>query len=410
MTCARELKRLLRGVSQLISEEELARKLDRAAKEQRPLRIKYGADPSHPDLHLGHAVVLRKLRAFQDLGHQVVFIIGDFTGFIGDPTGVSRTRVQLPLEQVQENAKTYQAQAFRILDRARTEVVHNSDWFLKMSLKEALELAAGHTLARLLERDDFEKRLKKGQPISLHECFYPLLQGYDSVQVRADVELGGTDQTYNLLVGRQMQSARHQEPQVVMTMPLLPGTDGKQKMSKSFGNFVALQDPPVEMFGKLMRIPDDLIPAYQLLLTDDPEEEVKRCEERMKSGDLHARRYKADVAEKITAGFHGGEAAAKARERFDIVFSRKELPAELPEAVLPFAEGESRPIVRLLRETALAPSNSEAKRLVKQGGVRVDGAPVKDPQATVRLKDGLVIQAGRRRMIRLRQGGGTTPS
>lgn len=404
MTSASDLRNLLRGLSQLVSEEELERKLSQAAQEKRPLRIKYGADPSHPDLHLGHAVVLRKLRAFQDLGHQVVFIIGDFTGSIGDPTGVSQTRVQLPLEQVRENAKTYQAQVFRILDRQRTEVVHNSDWFSRMSLKEALELAAGHTLARLLERDDFAKRFKKGQPISLHECFYPLLQGYDSVQVKADVELGGTDQTYNLLVGREMQRARGQEPQVVMTMPLLPGTDGKQKMSKSFGNFVALQDPPDEMFGKLMRIPDDLIAAYHLLLTDDPEDEVKRCEARMKSGALHARRHKADVAEKITAGYHDREAAAKAREKFDLIFSRKEVPADLPEAALPFAEGEAWPILRLLREAGLAPSNSEAKRLVKQKGVRVDGTPVDDPQATVRLKEGLVVQAGRRRMIRLRRG------
>ncbi|OGR89541.1 MAG: tyrosine--tRNA ligase [Elusimicrobia bacterium RIFCSPLOWO2_01_FULL_59_12] len=374
-----------RGAAEIISEAELQAKL----KKGKPLRIKLGVDPTAPDLHLGHLVVLRKLRTFQDLGHRVEFIIGDFTAQIGDPSGQSTTRPALKPQAIWENAKTYQEQVFRVLDPAKTEVRHNSSWFNIMATQGGLmELMKLATAAQMLQRADFAKRYAEATPITLLELFYPVLQGYDSVAVQADVELGGTDQKFNLLMGRQMQKEYKQEPQVVMMMPLLEGLDGTKKMSKSYGNSVAFNDPPQEMFGKLMSVPDALMPKYFELLTGADLPSVEK---------MHPRDAKVLLGKTIVSQFHGEDAAAAAAREFDRVFSRREAPETVPEHK---TSKSPIPLIDLLAEAGLAPSKKEARRLLEQGAVEIDGkrAGGKD---SIEVRKPVVIQVGKRRFARI---------
>ncbi|HXF57277.1 MAG TPA: tyrosine--tRNA ligase [Actinomycetota bacterium] len=409
----RQLELLLQDAAQVIRPEELLARLERSAREGRGLRVKLGIDPSRPDLHLGHAVVLRKLRQFQDLGHTAVLIIGDFTGRVGDPSGQTETRPFLSALEIEANARTYLEQAGLVLDLARAEVRRNSEWLASLSMEDVLRLTASATVARMLERDDFQARYREGRPISLVEFLYPLLQAMDSVAVRADVEMGGTDQTFNLLVGRDIQERYGQEPQVVFTMPLLEGTDGSLKMSKSFGNYVALTDPPDEMFGKLMRVPDPLIPKYLRLCTDLPREEVEAVARGLRDGSRHPNLEKRRLARAVVRLYHGEEAAAAAEERFDLVHRRREVPEDVPAVVVGrervFGTGPSGErallVPALLVELGLASSRSEARRLLSQGGVRRDGQvvagesePWREPEEAI---VGSVWQVGRRRFARV---------
>ncbi len=386
-----QLEVLKENVVDLVSEEELLERL----KEGRPLRVKLGVDPSRPDLHLGHMVVLRKLRQFQDLGHHVVLIIGDFTGMIGDPSGRSETRPMLSEEEVRENAKTYAEQAFKVLDPEKTELRYNSEWLGKMSFADVIRLAAKYTVARMLERDDFAKRFKEGVPISIAEFLYPLAQAMDSVAIEADVELGGTDQLFNLLVGRKIMEEHGMKPQIVMTMPLIEGTDGKQKMSKSYGNYVAFNDTPKDMFGKLMSIPDSLITKYMRLLTDIPREKIEEYERLMEEKKINPRDVKLELARWITAFFYGDEVAEREKEEFLRVFSKGEIPSDVP--VVKARKGER--FVDLLVRIGAAPSKSEAKRLMSQGAVKLDGEKITDIGATV--EDGGVLKVGKRKFYRI---------
>jgi tyrosyl-tRNA synthetase len=386
---ASDLERLLAGTAAVIPEEDLREKLELG----RPLRVKLGIDPSRPDLHLGHAVVLRKLRQFQDLGHTAVLIIGDFTGLVGDPSGQSETRPMLSPEEMEANARSYFEQAGLVLDVDRAEIRDNSEWLGVLSMQEVLQLTSQVTVAQMLEREDFDARYREGRPISVVEFLYPLMQAMDSVAINADVEMGGTDQTFNLLMGREIQRAYGQEPQVVFTMPLIEGTDGKRKMSKSYDNYVALTDPPEEMFGKLMRIPDELIDKYTELATDfEPTEG-------------HPNERKRRMARAVVDLYHGAGAGEEAEARFDQVFKRREVPEDIPEVEIPAAArrdgGISVP--HLLAGVRLASSNSDARRLIKQGGVKVDGRPVEDPEAVVEPQAlaGKVVQVGQRRMVRI---------
>lgn len=399
----RQLEILKRGVAQIVSEEELLAKLEKSVTENRPLRIKYGADPSAPDIHLGHTVCLRKMRQFQELGHQVLFIIGDFTGRIGDPTGKSETRRQLSEEEVQANARTYKQQVFKILDPERTQVLFNSTWLGKLDFYDVIDLAAKYTVARMLERDEFQKRLNEGRPIGVHELLYPLAQAYDSVAVEADLELGGTDQTFNFMVARDVQREFGQEPQIVLTMPLLVGTDGVNKMSKSLGNYIGIYDEPKDMYGKCMSIPDELIAQYFELVTDVPMDEVRRIEIAMASGRLNPMDAKMRLAREIVRLFHGEEEALEAEGEFIRVFREKDTPDDIPVVSISAAqlEGGKMSIVALLTQAGLAPSNSEARRLIEQGGVRLDGLRVSDGKALVDLRDGMLIKVGKRRFARL---------
>lgn len=390
------------GTVDLISEEELARKIERSLKEKKPLRIKYGADPSAPDLHLGHTVPLRKLRQFQQLGHLIVFIIGDFTARIGDPTERSETRKMLTLEEVARNALSYQEQVFKILDPKQTEVRYNSEWLGKMTPEDFLRLTAQYTVARLLERDDFQKRYRGGRPIALVEFLYPLLQGHDSVIVKSDLELGGTDQKFNLLVGRDLQRESGAEPQVVMTMPIIEGTDGVQKMSKSLGNAIGIKDAPQDMFGKVMSIPDNLMENYYRYASGLERAEVFRIVGQIKSGELHPREAKASLAQQIVSLYHGTEAGVQARREFDQIFKDKGLPDEIEEMDFPQASCD---IVSLLKDAGLVASKGEARRLVQQGGVRVEREKVTDAAHQVDLKQPVLIQCGKRRFVRIRYRG-----
>jgi tyrosyl-tRNA synthetase len=395
------LQSLLAGAAEVIPDGDLERKLALG----RPLRVKLGIDPSRPDLHLGHAVVLRKLRRFQDLGHVAVLIIGDFTGLVGDPSGQSETRPMLGPEEMAANAQSYFDQAGAVLDMARAEVRWNSEWLGALDMRDVLRLSASYTVARMLERDDFQGRYREGKPISVVEFLYPLMQAYDSVAVQADIEMGGTDQTFNLLVGRDIQQAYGQEPQVVFTMPLLEGTDGGRKMSKSFDNYVGLTEPPEEMFGKLMRVPDELIAKYLRLCTDLPASEVDDLEAGLADGSVHPNLAKRRMAREVIALYHGEAAAADAEERFDQQFVRHEIPEEVTEVRIPAdaERDEGVSVARLLVAAGLAASNSEARRLLAQGGVRLDGEPVTGPEATLAAADlrGKVLQVGRRRFARI---------
>ncbi len=420
-----QLKLIKRGAEEIISEDELKKKLS----VKRPLIIKAGFDPSAPDIHLGHTVLLRKMKHFQDLGHDVYFLIGDFTGRIGDPSGKSKTRKQLTEEEVKENAKTYKKQIFKILDKDRTKVVFNSKWCAKLGEEGLFDLAARYTVARMLERDDFRNRYRSEEPISILEFLYPLLQGYDSVVMEADVELGGTDQKFNLLVGRGIQknygldekapdyllksveSFREEngrpgmkkpvnyESQVIITMPILEGLDGVDKMSKSLDNYVGINEPPEEQFGKLMSVSDELMWRYYELLTDIDYEKLKK---EVASGKAHPKKVKADLAGNIVAEYHGPNAARKAQAHFETVFAKKELPDEIRD----FTIGRAKiGIVDLIKEVGFAPSGSEARRLVQQNAVTIDGERINDPNAEVTLnKEGRILKVGKRKFGRVLKG------
>lgn len=395
VSMAETLQVIKRGAQEILVEDELVQKLQRG----KPLRVKAGFDPTAPDLHLGHTVLLNKLRQFQDLGHEAVFLIGDFTGMIGDPTGRNVTRKPLTREEVIENARTYEQQIFKILDPEKTLVMFNSSWMGEMRAAGMIELAAKYTVARMLERDDFQKRYSSGQPIAIHEFLYPLIQGYDSVAMQADVELGGTDQKFNLLVGRELQKAYGQEPQVVLTMPILEGLDGVQKMSKSLGNYVGIHEPPDDMFGKLMSISDELMWRYLDLLSFESQETIAGWKRQVSEG-LNPRDVKYRLAEEIVARFHDRTAAERARENFIARFRQGALPEDLPEIRLSAQDGRL-PIANLLKEAGLTSSTSEALRLIRQGAVRIDGVRIEDRALEIRSGASHVVQVGKRRVAKV---------
>jgi len=384
-----------RGAEEILLESDLVEKLKTGG----CLRIKAGFDPTAPDLHLGHTVLINKLRQFQDMGHEVVFLIGDFTGMIGDPTGKSTTRPALTREEVIENAKSYEEQVFKILDPVKTVVEFNSRWMSKMSPADLIQLMAKHTVARMLERDDFNKRYKSGQPIAIHEFLYPLIQGYDSVELKADVELGGTDQKFNLLVGRQMQEAYGQKPQVVLTMPLLEGLDGVQKMSKSLGNYVGIDEPAGEMFGKLMSVSDDLMWRYFELLSSKNEKQITTYKSECEAG-KNPRDIKFELAKEMVSRFHGVSAANQSQDEFVSRFQKGAIPDEMPEVQLN-GGGDGLPIANALKDAGLVQSTSEAFRMIKQGAVKVDGEKIED--RSLRLLGGTdqIVQVGKRRFAKL---------
>ena len=390
-----QLASIKRGVDEILPEDELVKKL----KEDRPLRIKAGFDPTAPDLHLGHTVLINKLRQFQDLGHEILFLIGDFTGLIGDPTGKSATRPPLTQEDVLENAKTYEHQVFKILDAEKTTVFFNSSWMGQMSAADMIQLAAKHTVARMLERDDFSKRYSNGQSISVHEFLYPLVQGYDSVALKADVELGGTDQKFNLLVGRQLQEAYGQSPQVILTMPILEGLDGVQKMSKSLNNYIGIADAPNDMFGKIMSISDDLMWRYFELLSFRPLEEIEGFKSQIEQGE-NPRNIKFLLAEEIITRFHDEAAATAAREGFIAQFQKGAVPDDIPEIELEGGE-EGIPIANLLKDASLVGSTSDAHRMAKQGAVRMDGEKIADSRMKVMAGGPFIFQVGKRRFAKV---------
>ncbi len=389
------------GAVEIIPEDELVKKIERSIKTGKPLKVKLGCDPTKPDLHLGHSVVLRKLRHFQELGHIAVLIIGDFTAMIGDPSGRSKTRPQLSFEETRINGQTYFEQAKKILLLERVEIRYNSEWLGKMTFEDVIRLASKYTVARMLERDDFSKRYKSGEPISIHELLYPLAQAMDSVAIEADVELGGTDQKFNLLVGRDIQREFGQEPQVIITMPLLVGTDGVEKMSKSLDNYIAFNDPPFEMYGKTMSIPDELIYDYFLLTTDLSPTEIENIKKQLNDPNVNPRDLKRRLAWELVRMYHGVEEANKAQEEFDKIFVRKEIPEELEEFEIEQGDGKIR-IVELLVQTGLANSKSEAKRLIQLGGVSIDGVKINDIDATVGLDKSFVIKVGKRKFLKIK--------
>lgn len=389
------LETLRRGAEEILLETELIEKLRRG----KPLRVKAGFDPTAPDLHLGHTVLINKLRQFQDLGHKVMFLIGDFTGMIGDPTGKNVTRKPLSRDEVIENARTYEQQVFKILDPEKTEVLFNSSWMGKMHAAQLIELAANYTVARMLERDDFARRYANGQPIAIHEFLYPLIQGYDSVAMKADVELGGTDQKFNLLVGRELQKHYGQEPQVVITVPILEGLDGVQKMSKSLGNYIGISEPPVEMFGKLMSISDVLMWRYIELLSFAPIETVRQWRREVEAG-RNPRDVKVMFAQEIVTRFHGRVAAERALQDFETRFRQGGMPDEMPEFVFD-SDSQGWPLPRLLKQAGLVASTSEAMRQIDGGGVRIDGEKVSDKGLVIPPGRTLVAQVGKRRFARI---------
>ena len=388
------IEQIRRGAEEILVEEDLIEKL----KEGRPLRIKAGFDPTAPDLHLGHTVLINKLRQFQDLGHEVIFLIGDFTGMIGDPTGKNITRKPLTREAVLENAKSYERQVFKILDPQKTTVVFNSSWMGEKSASDLIKLAARQTVARMLERDDFEKRYKGGQPIAIHEFLYPLVQGWDSVELKADVELGGTDQKFNLLMGRELQKQEGQRPQTILTMPILEGLDGVQKMSKSLDNYIGVSDAPGEMFGKIMSISDELMWRYYELLSFRPMDEVDALKREVEGG-ANPRDAKVSLAKEIVARFHSEEAAAEAEQEFVNRFRKGAIPNEMPEIELVSADGVA--IANLLKEAGLTNSTSDAMRMIRQGAVKADGEKVEDTKLMVEAGTQQVFQVGKRRFARV---------
>jgi tyrosyl-tRNA synthetase len=392
----RQIEVIRRGAVELLVESELREKLATGV----PLRVKAGFDPTAPDLHLGHTVLITKLRQLQELGHHILFVIGDFTGMIGDPSGRNATRPPLSREEVMANAKTYTDQVFRILDRARTEVVFNSSWMDRMNAANLIRLAAKHTVARMLERDDFGKRYRAQHPIAIHEFLYPLVQGYDSLELRADLELGGTDQKFNLLMGREVQKEHGQAPQCILTLPLLEGTDGVNKMSKSLGNTIGITEPPGEIFGKLMSISDDLMWRYLELLSFEPPETIRAKKHALEQGG-NPRDVKFEFARQIVERFHGAKAAQLAAEAFNARFRDHETPADVPEVTLRPAGGSAMSITQVLKQAQLAASASEAARLVQQGGIKVDGGKVSDKTLTLAPGRTYLIQVGKRRFARV---------
>ncbi|HEX5035810.1 MAG TPA: tyrosine--tRNA ligase [bacterium] len=385
---------LKRGTVEVIQESELLEKL----KGGKPLRVKAGFDPTAPDLHLGHTVLIQKLKQFQDLGHHVIFLIGDFTAMIGDPSGRSETRPALSEDQIKQNVKTYQDQVFKILDPKKTEIAFNSHWLSRMNAKDMIRLASRHTVARMLERDDFEKRYEKGESIAIHEFLYPLLQGQDSVALKADVELGGTDQKFNLLVGRELQRQDGQSPQVVMTLPLLVGTDGVQKMSKSYGNYIGIQEAPSEIFGKVMSISDELMWNYYELLSSLDMEEIRSLRSSVASGQEHPKEVKIRLAKELVARFHGNAAAEAAAVEFENIFKNKGLPDEIE--TIEIRNSEGRVLVDILVKAKLAPSKSEVRRLIKQGGVSVDDKKVNEIDYVVSPEEH-IIRVGKKKFLKV---------
>ncbi len=389
------LTELKRGVQEILVESELIKKLEKG----QPLKIKAGFDPTAPDLHLGHTVLINKLKQFQNYGHEVLFLIGDFTGMIGDPTGKNITRKPLTKEEVMENAQTYQDQVFKILDPDKTQVVFNSSWMEKLSSAELIQLAAKHTVARMLERDDFNKRYKGGQPIAIHEFLYPLIQGYDSVQMQADVELGGTDQKFNLLVGRQLQEIYGQSPQVVMTMPILEGLDGVQKMSKSLNNYIGIADKPDEMFGKIMSVSDELMWRYFELLSFQPLTTIEQWRDNCKNGE-NPRDYKVKLAMEIVERFYSLSLAEKSLEQFEARFKKGSMPDDIAEIEIIVSE-KGMQITSVLKEADLTKSTSEAIRMIKQGAVKIDGEKVSDPKTIVTMGTKHIYQVGKRKFSKI---------
>jgi len=400
MTLDQQLALIRRGAVEILPEEELAAKIKRSLATGQPLRIKAGFDPTAPDLHLGHTVLIQKLKHFQELGHQVIFLIGDFTGMIGDPSGKSETRKPLTEAEVLENAKTYERQIYKILDPEKTLVDFNSRWMKPMSAQGLIELAAKHTVARMLEREDFHQRFINHAPISIHEFLYPLIQGYDSVALRADVELGGTDQKFNLLVGREMQREYGQEPQVVLTMPLLEGLDGVNKMSKSLGNYVGIDEPPQEMFGKLMSISDDLMIRYYELLSDLSVGDLDSLQADLASGALHPRLAKENLAKEMVGRYHGAGAAEDAARQFAAIFREGALPDEIEEVTVAVAEPRVW-LPKLMQQAGLTAGTGEGRRLIQQGGVQVDGEKVSDVDLELDAGQAYLLRVGKRKFKRV---------
>jgi tyrosyl-tRNA synthetase len=401
MTSSEEQMAVIRsGAVEILPDGALEQKLARSIKENHPLRVKQGFDPTAPDIHLGHTVGLRKLKQFQDLGHQIVLIVGDFTGMVGDPSGRSATRPQLTEEEVRRNAETYQQQFFKVLDRSKTEVRWNGEWFAPMTFSELIRLASFMTVARILERDDFEKRYRAGEPISVHELYYPLMQAYDSVAVKADIEIGGTDQKFNLLTGRQIQENYGVEPQVVLTLPILPGTDGVQRMSKSTGNYIGIDESPDEIFGKTMSIPDDMILQYFELVADIPFQRLEEIKELLRHEATNPRDIKIELAETLVGMYHGADAGQAAREGFIRQFSQRQTPDDMEVCTVQTSEDRMR-LAELLVQATCASSLSEAKRKIKQGGVRIDDVSETDPQAFIETSKPFILNVGKRAYRRI---------
>jgi len=389
-----------RGASEIIPEEELVRKLEKSLKENHPLKIKLGCDPTRPDLHIGHSVVLRKLSQFQQLGHQAILIIGDFTGMIGDPSGRNTTRPSLTLEQSRANGQSYFEQASKILDRKKTKIVYNSEWLSKMSFEDVIKLSAKYTVARMLERDDFTKRYKAGEPISMHELLYPLAQAMDSVAIESDVELGGTDQKFNLLVGRDIQREFGIEPQVILTMPLLVGTDGVEKMSKSYGNYIGISEEPKDIFGKTLSIPDKLIYIYFELATDVPNDKLSEIKITLNDEVTNPRDLKRELAKKLVEMYYDSESALNAEKEFDNIFVNKGLPDEIEEYKIDDNIKEIG-ILELINKVNFAPSKQEARRLVQQGGVTIDGEKISDINAVIKIDKEKILKVGKRKFVKI---------
>lgn len=394
-----QVRQIKHGVADLINEQDLVKKIEKSIKENKPLVVKLGLDPTAPDIHLGHTVPLRKLRLFQEFGHQVVIVIGGFTARIGDPTGKSVTRPPLTKEEVLKNAETYKTQIFKVLDPEKTIVRDNSEWLESMNFADVLRLASSYTVARMMERDDFSKRFKEGRPIGVHEFMYPLMQGHDSVALHADVEFGGTDQTFNLLMGRHLQELEGQEPQVVITMPLLEGLDGIQKMSKSLGNYIGIDEEPKEMYGKAMSIPDELMMRYFMLVTDMSIEEQEDMAKRLESGELHPRDAKMQLARTIVRLYHGEEAALEAEEEFKRVFQQRAMPTDIPEYAM---DAPTEPIFvpQFCTDAGLTASNGEARRSIKAGAFKVNGE--KYTEDNLKLEDGIIVQVGKRKFVKIK--------
>jgi tyrosyl-tRNA synthetase len=400
---ARQLELIKRGAAEIVPEEELASKIAESVRTGTPLKVKLGLDPSAPDIHVGHTVVMHKLRQFQELGHEVQLIIGDFTGRIGDPTGKSETRKQLTEEDVKRNAETYQKQVFKILDPNKTKVYYNSTWLAPLNFADVVGLAGKITVARMLERDDFTKRFQSNQPISVHEFFYPLMQGYDSVALESDVELGGTDQKFNLLMGRTLQKEYGKSPQAALMLPLLEGLDGVNKMSKSLGNYIGIDEEPNEIYGKAMSVPDELMLKYYELATDISDQELGELREGLADGSIHPRDAKMKLAGTFVRMYHGEEAAAAAENHFVAVFQQRALPEDIEEVVIPaeeLSEGRIR-IAKLLTVLGLQSSASEARRSIQQGAVRLNEEKLLDPNGDIEPKQGDVLQVGKRKFVRL---------
>ncbi len=388
-----------RAAVEILPEDELVKKIERSIKEDKPLIIKQGFDPTAPDIHLGHTVGIRKLRHFQELGHQVVVIIGDYTAMVGDPSEKNSTRPRLSHEQVMEHAQTYQEQFFKILDKDKTQIRFNGEWFKKMPFDQVMGLAAKFTVARMLERDDFANRFKSQQPISIHEFFYPLMQGYDSVMIKADVELGATEQKFNLVIGRHIQKEYGQEPQVILTLPVLEGLDGKQRMSKSIGNYIGIDESPKEIYGKTMSIPDNLIYRYFELITDIDAHELKKIIEDLQNNDVNPRDVKKYLGRTIVRMYHGADAAARAEKEFENIFAKKDLPDEIPEVKI---EATTMRIDELIIYTKTADSKGQARRLVQGGAVSINGEKIIDPFYEITIENGQILKVGKRKFIKLK--------